>query len=126
MTDPGHKPDPALPALVEVHVSVPDAESAERIATDLVARQLAACVHVLGPIASLYSWKGDVHRSQEWLLIVKSTAEAFPQVATAVRQQHRYDVPEIIAVPVTHALTEYAVWVRDRSDGIDDEELTEH
>ena len=118
-------PDLDLPALIEVRVSVPDAESAQRIASDLVARQLAACVQVLGPMASVYSWKGDVHRSQEWLLLIKSTVDAFPQVAAAVRQQHRYDVPEIMAVPVTHALAEYAAWVRDHSDGIDDRELTQ-
>lgn len=109
--------------LVEAHISVPDTDSAQRIAGDLVARQLAACVQVLGPMASVYAWKGEVHRSQEWLLLIKTTAEAFPRVAEAVRRQHRYDVPEIIAVPISHALAEYGDWVRTHSDGIDDEEL---
>lgn len=111
------------PALVEVHVSVPDADSAQRIASDLVARQLAACVQVLGPMASVYTWKGEVHQAQEWLLLVKTTAEAFPRVTEVVVQQHRYDVPEVVAVPITHALSEYASWVRKNSDGIDDAEL---
>ncbi len=116
-------PDLEQPALVEAHVSVPDADSAQRIASDLVARQLAACVQVLGPMASVYSWKGEVHQAQEWLLLVKTTADAFPRVAEVVAQQHRYDVPEVVAVPVTHALAEYATWVRNNSDGIDDAEL---
>lgn len=111
------------PALVEAHVSVPDAESAQRIASDLVARQLAACVQVLGPMASVYTWKGEVHQAQEWLLLVKTTAESFSRVAEVVTHQHRYDVPEVIAVPITHALSEYATWVRKGSDGIDDDEL---
>lgn len=119
-------PDLEQPALVEAHVSVPDADSAQRIASDLVARQLAACVQVLGPMASVYTWKGEVHQAQEWLLLVKTTAEAFPRVAEVVAHQHRYDVPEIIAVPVTHALSEYATWVRNNSDGIDDAELLEN
>lgn len=114
---------PEQPALVEVHVSVPDAESGRRIAEDLVARQLAACVQVLGPMASIYTWKGEVHRAQEWLLLAKSTEDAFEEVVRAVRSHHRYDVPEVVAVPVTHALGDYAEWVRRHSDGIDDEEL---
>ena len=54
-----------LPALVEAHVSVPDTDTAQRIASDLVARQLAACVQVLGPMTSVYTWEGEVHRSEE-------------------------------------------------------------
>lgn len=112
--------------LVEMRVTVPDAESARRIGMDLVARQLAACVQILGPTASIYTWKGEVHEAQEWLMLVKTTDEAFPRVAELVRADHRYDIPEIIAVPVTHALGDYADWVRRHSDGIDDQELLEH
>lgn len=111
------------PALVEVHITVPDADCARRIAGDLVARQLAACVQILGPMASVYSWKGEIHQSQEWLLLAKSTEEAFARVVEVVAQLHPYDVPEIIAIPVRHALGDYADWVRDHSDGIDDREL---
>lgn len=128
MTTPGESAGaPVVPspdvALLEAHISVPDTEGAQRIAADLVARQLAACVQILGPMASVYTWKGEVHRSQEWLLLVKTTEEAFPRVAEVVRHQHRYDVPEIIAVPVSHALADYGDWVRAHSDGIDDDEL---
>lgn len=113
------------PGLVEVHVSVPDAESARRIGSDLVARQLAACVQILGPMVSMYTWKGQTHESQEWLLVAKSTEDAFEQIVAAVQAGHRYDVPEIIAVPITQALGSYAEWVRKHSDGIDDQELLE-
>lgn len=111
------------PGLVEVHVAVPDTESAQVIASDLVARQLAACVQILGPVTSVYTWEGDVHQTQEWLLLAKSTDEAFAEVVQVVRSHHRYDVPEIIAVPVVQAEEEYAGWVRANSDGIDDAEL---
>lgn len=116
---------PTEPALVEAHISVPDAESARRLADQLVVRQLAACVQILGPMASVYTWKGEVHQSQEWLLLAKTTEAAFGDLAAVVRAEHRYDVPEIIAVPITQALGEYAEWVRRHSDGIDDEELRE-
>ena len=108
---------PEEEALVEARVSVPDADYARRIANDLVARRLAACVQVLGPMASLYAWEGEVHQAQEWLLLVKTTEEAFPRVTELVVEQHRYDVPEVVAVPITQALSEYAAWVRNNSGG---------
>ena len=110
-------------ALVEVRISTPDPGSAQRIAADLVARQLAACVQILGPMTSVYTWEGEVHEAQEWLLLAKSTEAAFPQLAAVVRSHHRYDVPEIAAVPITHVDDSYAAWVRSNSDGIDDDEL---
>lgn len=110
-------PDLEQAALVEARVAVPDADSAQRIANGLVGRRLAACVQVLGPMTSVYTWKGEVHQAQEWLLLVKTTADAFPDVAETIVQQHRYDVPEVIAVPVSHALSEYASWVRNNSSG---------
>lgn len=111
------------PSLVEIHVSVPDGESAQMIADALVARQEAACVQILGPMTSIYTWKGEVHRAQEWLMLIKTTEDAFDRVAHLVTREHRYEVPEIIAVPVTDALGVYADWVRKNSDGIDDQEL---
>lgn len=106
-------------ALVEVRVTVPDAEVAERLAREVVTRKLAACVQVLGPIASVYTWKDEVHRASEWLLLIKSTESAFEELCAVVQGHHRYDVPEVLAVPVTHTLEAYGQWVRDNSRGVD-------
>lgn len=116
--------DPRLDALgrsqlIEVRVAVPDAEVAQRIAEELVARRLAACVQMLGPISSAFIWQGEVQRNTEWLLLVKSTDAVFPQLSDAVRSLHPYDVPEIAAVPVSHALREYAAWVWGNSAGLE-------
>jgi periplasmic divalent cation tolerance protein len=109
------EPVPDGAGVVEAHVTVPDTEAAERIARELVDRGQAACVQCLGPIASVYRWQGETHRAQEWLLLVKTTDEAFPDVCRTVQELHSYDVPEIIAVPVSHALGPYARWVQDNS-----------
>lgn len=120
MTVPSTREPTTGPALVEVRVSVPDSEAARAIAEDLVARRLAACVQVLGPMASIYAWQDEVHRSQEWLLLVKTTCSSFAEVARVVTGRHPYDVPEIVATPITHALAEYAAWVRKGSLGLGD------
>lgn len=109
-----------MPPLVEARISAPDPDAAKRIAEDLVARQLAACVQILGPMASFYTWRGEVHRNEEWLLLVKTTEQAFPRVVEVVREIHRYDVPEIVALPVMLAPDGYASWVRENSLGLTD------
>ena len=116
-------PEPA--ALLEVRVAVPDAESGLALGHSLVARQLAACVQILGPITSVYSWQGQTQQGEEWLLLMKTTEDVFDELARVVLTEHAYQVPEILGVPVTHALPQYADWVRKRSDGISDEELAD-
>lgn len=100
-------------ALIEVRVSAPDAETAQAIATVLVAERLAACVQVLGPMTSTYWWQGSVETAQEHLLLAKSTAERFAAIRDRVRAEHPYDNPEILAVPVTAAARPYAAWLGD-------------
>ena len=94
-------------------MSATDAETAHAMAKDIVGANLAACVQCLGPMASVYSWKGEVHQATEWLLLIKTTADLFQGVSELVTERHRYDVPEIMAVPVSHALSSYSAWVRD-------------
>jgi periplasmic divalent cation tolerance protein len=120
-----HETGPLAPALVEVRVAVPDTESGLALAHNLVARQLAACVQIVGPITSVFTWQGQTRQSDEWLLLMKTTEDAFDELAAVVTAEHAYELPEILAVPVTQALPEYADWVRKRSDGISDEELVD-
>lgn len=104
---------PGSSPLIEIHISIPDADAAHALAKDIIGKHLAASVQCLGPMTSVYSWKGDVHQATEWLLLVKTTAEMFQAVSDLVTESHRYDIPEIIAVPVSHALGSYGAWVRD-------------
>lgn len=106
-------PSVAGARLVEVRVSMPDAESARQMSTELVGAQLAACVQILGPMTSVYTWEGEAQEATEWLLLAKTTAERFPALTEHVVAQHLYDVPEVLAVPVAHALGAYGAWVRD-------------
>jgi periplasmic divalent cation tolerance protein len=126
-TAPGVPPPERQPAdstpLLEVRVAVPDTETGLALSHDLVARQLAACVQILGPMTSVYTWQGQTQQGDEWLLLIKTTEAAFDDLVAVIRAEHSYEVPEILGVPVTHALAEYADWVRKGSDGISDEEL---
>src|SRR5690606_34245348 len=100
-----HRPDGS--PLIEIHVTTPYADSPHIIATEIITHRPASCEQCLGSMAAVYSWKGEPHQSTEWLLLIKTTSDMFQQVSDLVHDRHRYDVPEILAVPVSHALGAY-------------------
>lgn len=88
-------------------------EEAGRIGELLVARKLAACVQVVGPITSRYRWQGAVEKAREWQCLVKTTAAAYEAVEAAIREVHSYDEPEIIATPIVAGSAGYLAWVEE-------------
>jgi periplasmic divalent cation tolerance protein len=102
----------ADPGLVEVHLTTPDAATADRLARRLVEERLAACVQVVPGVRSHYRWEGEVHADDEHLLLVKTTAELFDAIRELTRSEHPYDTPELLAVPVADADYRYSSWLR--------------
>lgn len=98
--------------IVFVTCAPPDAQG---LADGLVASGLVACVNVLPQIVSTYRWQGKVEREAESLLLVKTTAACIGETVDKIRELHRYEVPEVIAVPVTDGLPDYIAWVADNS-----------
>ena len=96
-----------------VLTTVGNAEEAKKIATALVERRLAACVNISGPIDSVYRWKGAVERAQEWLLIVKTTAEMAAAAGDAITELHSYELPECIGVPIDSGSAAYLKWIEE-------------
>jgi len=93
----------------------PDEASAGRIARALVEGRLAACVNVLPGLRSVYRWQGAVEEAQEHLLLIKTCAARLPDLERAVRELHPYELPELVAVPITGGLAAYLDWVRENS-----------
>lgn len=86
-------------------------EEARRIAQALVERRLAACVNIVGPIQSVYRWKGAVESAAEHLLIIKTTAASFPRVRDAIRELHSYELPECVMLSIEAGSEEYLKWI---------------
>ncbi|EOH6221144.1 divalent-cation tolerance protein CutA, partial [Klebsiella pneumoniae] len=89
--------------------------SAERIATALVAERLAACVNLLPGLRSVYRWQRKVEAAAEVLLLVKTSAEAYPALQERLRQLHPYELPELLAVEAASGLPEYLQWLAAES-----------
>lgn len=98
-------------ALVVVTTTETQAD-AERLAQTLVEHELAACVQVLPQITSVYRWQGKVEQASEALLLIKTTRAAYPELEAVIKQNHSYQTPEIIALPVENGSNAYLDWLR--------------
>jgi periplasmic divalent cation tolerance protein len=91
--------------------NLPDRASADALAQVLVEGRFAACVNILPPCRSIYRWNGAIEAANEVPMLIKTTEARYAALEAAIRAQHPYDVPEIIAVPVAAALPVYLAWV---------------
>ncbi len=98
---------------VIIYVTAPDEETAVTIGRALVEEKLAACANIVPRIRSLYRWKGAVEDEREVLMILKTRTELFDRVEQRVRSMHPYEVPEIVAIPLTHGSPPYLDWLSD-------------
>ena len=88
-------------------------DQARRIAEALVERKLAACVNIIPKVTSIYRWKGKVQESEEWLLLIKKTTDAFERLRAALKEMHPYELPECIALAIDDGSEEYLKWISD-------------
>jgi periplasmic divalent cation tolerance protein len=86
-------------------------EEARAIADALVERRLAACVNILGPIESVFRWKGEVDFANEYQLLIKTTDAAFEAVRAAIKELHSYELPECIKISIAGGSPAYLDWV---------------
>ena len=102
---------------IQITTTTGDRGTAERIATELVDRRLAACVQISGPVDSTYRWQEKIETTEEWLCTIKALAANYLAIEQLIKQIHPYDVPEILAVPVTAGSEAYLEWLRRDANG---------
>jgi periplasmic divalent cation tolerance protein len=87
---------------------------AAKIARSLVESRLAACVNIVTvPVESIYRWKGRTESAKEFLLVIKSTQSRFAAVHREIERLHSYEVPEIIAMPISKGSPKYLRWLEE-------------
>ena len=91
--------------------NLPDRMSAEALAAALIEARLAACVTILAPCRSVYRWQDTLETSDEIPLLIKTTEARYAALEAAICAHHPYELPEVIAVPITHGLPDYLGWV---------------
>ena len=89
----------------------PGSITAKQIAQDVVEKNLAACVNTFSGMHSNFRWGGKVESADEFLLLMKTTADRYKALEQRIKTLHPYELPEIIAVPISTGLPEYLAWI---------------
>ena len=100
-----------MKSYIQITTTTETKEQADKISQHLVETKLAACVQILGPITSIYRWKGKVEKAQEWLCLIKTRDNLYAKVEAAIKSVHSYETPEIISVPIIEGSKEYLSWI---------------
>ena len=102
-------PATRLPILVLTHL--PDHAAAMELARALVTERLAACVNVGAPVQSMYHWQGQIETAQEVPVAIKTRSALYSRVEAAILASHPYELPDIVAVPLSDGLRPYFAWL---------------
>ncbi|UCD91059.1 MAG: divalent-cation tolerance protein CutA [Desulfobacterales bacterium] len=85
-------------------------DEAEKLASQMVETRLAACVQQ-SSITSYYTWEGKVNHDPEFRLFIKTRKALYIQLEQFIKDNHSYDVPQIIEIPIQSGLSEYLGWI---------------
>jgi periplasmic divalent cation tolerance protein len=95
-----------------VTTAVGDREIAYKLASQLVGSRLAACVQVM-PIGSVYRWRGEVQTADEFLITIKTLSRLYDLLEKIIREQHPYELPEILRLPIDGGFQPYLEWIKE-------------
>ena len=98
---------------VVVLTTFPVEGDVETFATTLVKERLAACVNVLPPMQSIYTWKGVVERADERQLLIKTRTDRVHDLEVRLKALHRYEIPEFLVIPVLDGSHDFLSWVAE-------------
>ncbi len=96
---------------IEVHSTTNSREEADKICAAVVRARLAACAQISNTIRSSYWWRGKIEQADEYFLIMKTTRDKFGELARVIRENHSYETPDIVAVPILEGSEDYLAWI---------------
>jgi len=100
---------------IQITTTCDKKEILQAIATKLVESRLAACVQIGGPMDSVFRWEGNIESASEWICTIKSVAGHQANIESVIFENHSYDQPEIIVVPITGGSQGYLNWIKKQT-----------
>jgi periplasmic divalent cation tolerance protein len=104
-------------AAILVLTAMPDHDAALSLARTLVTARLAACVNVGASVESMYHWQGQFETAREVPVAIKTRAVLYSRVEAAIVAAHPYELPEVVAVPITYGSDRYLAWIAAETIG---------
>ena len=101
-----------------VYITTRNISEARKLGGALVKDRLAACVNILGPVTSMYWWKGAVQNDKEVALIAKTTARSLDALIRKVLSIHSYEVPCVVAMPIAKGNPAFLQWIEKETQSL--------
>ena len=108
------EPDSHSSPWIHVQTTVEHLKDARQIARGLVETRLAACVQIQAEIESIYRWNGQIEQGREWSLVAKSHVRLWSDLATWIDENHPYECPQLIALPLVRVVPSFESWLNDQ------------
>jgi len=87
-------------------------EEATKIVKILLKEKLVACANIFGPVASYFWWQGKIEEAQEFMVFMKTNEDLFERLSERIKMIHSYEVPELLALPITKGFPPYLDWLK--------------
>ena len=104
-------------SFIAVHITTKDEAEARKLAGLLLEQKKAACVNIVPRVSTLYRWQGRIECGTESLMIIKTSSLYLRDIIALVKENHSYDVPEVIAFPITEGSPDYLAWLAEELEG---------
>jgi periplasmic divalent cation tolerance protein len=100
---------------IQVTTTLDEHGAAVTLARAVVTAGLVACAQVLGPMTSVYRWRGAVEQATEWSCVMKTTVSSYDALAAWIADHHPYDTPEMIVTPIVGGAQDYLQWISEET-----------
>ena len=100
---------------IQVATTLDEHWAAVTLARAVVTAGLVACAQVLGPMTSVYRWRGAVEQATEWSCVMKTTVSNYDALAAWIADHHPYDTPEVIVTPIVGGAQDYLEWISEET-----------
>lgn len=97
--------------MIIVLTTYPDLKKSKEMARKIIEKELAACVNIIKIEESVYRWKGEIKSGDEYLLLIKTTKKAYLQLETFIKQNHPYELAEVIMLEAKGGCRHYIEWI---------------
>ena len=94
-----------------VYTTIDSEQDARKIAHILVEEKIVACVTIIPNVESIYRWKGNIEEEKEFILLAKTVDDNVKKAIKRIKEFHTYELPDVIALPVTAGLEEYIEYI---------------
>jgi periplasmic divalent cation tolerance protein len=95
----------------ELVITAPESDWLIEFTRRLVSDHLAASVHHLPEIRSIYMWQGQLHDRPEARAALHTRTALVPHIVERLDAEHPYEVPGVFALPIVATSTPYREWI---------------